>query len=72
MGQGIPNVRVTLTDTAGQSRSVVSNGFGVYRFGSLKVGQTYTVSVDSRALKFTPPTVSVTDQVVNVEMIGEQ
>ena len=42
MGQGMPNARVTLTDTAGETRSVMSNGFGAYRFGALTVGQTYT------------------------------
>jgi len=72
MGQGLPNTRVTLTDTTGQSRSIFSNGFGVYRFGGLQVGQTYTISVDSRALAFTPLTASVTSQQVNVDMIAEQ
>ena len=45
-GQGIPNARVTLTDTTGQARSrtVMSNGFGVFRFGDLRVGQTYTIN----------------------------
>ena len=60
MGQGVPNSRVTLTDTAGQTRSILSNGFGVYRFGNLQVGQTYTVRVESRRYAFTPLTVSVT------------
>ncbi|MBK8467510.1 MAG: carboxypeptidase regulatory-like domain-containing protein [Chloracidobacterium sp.] len=70
MGQRIPNARVTLTDTAVQSRSVVSNGFGVYRFGGLQVGQTYTISVQSH-LTFTPLTVSVTGQLASVDMIAE-
>ncbi|MFN0279963.1 MAG: cohesin domain-containing protein [Pyrinomonadaceae bacterium] len=72
MGQGMPNARVTLTDTTGQSRYIMSNGFGVYRFGNLQVGQTYTLSVESRNAMFTPLTVSVTSQSVNVDMIAEQ
>ena len=72
MGQGIPNARVILTDTMGQSRSVVSDGLGVYRFGGLQVGQTYTISVESRQLAFTPLTVSVTSQSANVDMIAAE
>lgn len=71
MGQGVPNSRVTLTDTAGRSYSVISNGFGVYRFGALQVGQTYTISVESRRSSFTPLTVSVLGQITDVNMIAE-
>ena len=70
-GAGVPNSRVTLIDAAGQSRSILSDGFGVYRFGNLQIGQTYTVSVESRRNTFAPLTVSVTDQLVNVDMIAE-
>ncbi len=71
-GQGIPNARVTLTDTTGQARSrtAMSNGFGVFRFGDLRVGQTYTVSVSSRQYDLTPLTVSLTSNLVNVDLIA--
>ncbi|MBK8467519.1 MAG: hypothetical protein IPL32_17010 [Chloracidobacterium sp.] len=72
MGRGVPNARVTLTDTTGAGRSVMSNGFGVYRFGGLTVGQTFTVSVDSKHLTFAPLTVSITGQSVKVDMIAGQ
>ncbi|MFN0277057.1 MAG: DUF4394 domain-containing protein [Pyrinomonadaceae bacterium] len=72
MGQGIPNARVTLTDTTGQTRTIVSNGFGVYRFGALQVGQTYTISVESRSISFAPVMVSITGPAVNVDVIAEQ
>ncbi len=72
MGQGVPNARISLIDTLGQSRSVLSNGFGIYWFGNLQVGQTYTISVVSRRHSFTPLTVSVTNQTVNTDMIANQ
>ncbi len=72
IGQGIPNTRVALVDMTGRSRSIISNGFGFYRFGKLQVGQTYTISVGSKDLKFTPLTVSVTGQLLNVDMIADQ
>ena len=72
MGQSIPNALVRLTDTMGASRTVSSDGFGVYRFGGLQVGQTFTISVDARHSRFAPLTVSVTGQSVNVDMIAGQ
>ena len=72
MGQGIPNALVTLTDSTNQSRSAVSNGFGVYRFGGLQVGQTYTVSIGSNHYRFSPLTVSVTGQILSLDLIAER
>ena len=71
-GAGVPNARVTLTDSKGETRSILSNGFGVYRFGGLQVGQTYTIRVESRTFAFTPLTVSVTDAAVSIDMIARQ
>lgn len=70
-GAGIPNARVTLTDTNGQTRTIRSNGFGVYRFAGLQVGQTYTISVKSRTHTFTPLTVSVISQSATADMISD-
>jgi hypothetical protein len=73
-GEGVPNARVTLTDTSGQTRAktAVTNGFGYYRFGGLEVGHTYTINVDSRGRTFTPLTVSVYDQLLNIDMLAQQ
>ena len=50
----------------------VAGMIGAAHIGGLQVGQTYTISVDSRALAFTPLTVSVTGPVVGVDMIAQQ
>ncbi len=71
-GEGVPNARITLTDTAGQSRTAVSNGFGIYRFAGVQVGQTYTVSVRSKRWTFEPLTISVTGQSTNIDLIAGQ
>ena len=71
MGQGVPNARVTLTDTTGKEVTATSNGFGAYRFGNLTVGQTYTITATARGLAFTPITVSVTSQSVDLNLIAE-
>lgn len=71
-GAGIANTRVTLTDTHGQSLSVLSDGFGIYRFVGLQVAETYTISASTRRWRFMPMTVSAADQAINVDMIAEQ
>jgi len=72
IGQGVANTRVTLTDSAGQSRTVLSNGMGHYRFGGLQIGQTYTISVTARSSRFAPVTVSLIEQTVTADMIAQQ
>jgi len=71
LGAGVANARVTLTDTAGQSRSMAADANGSYRFGSLQVGQTYTVRVASRSVAFTPVTVSIVGPTTNVDVIAQ-
>lgn len=71
MGQGIPMARVTLADTTGRTHSMISNGFGYYRFSGLQFGQTYTISAESRGRTFAPLTVSVTDKMLSVHLISE-
>lgn len=72
LGAGVPNARVTLADSTGQTRSVTANSFGVYRFGGLQPGQTYSISVESRNYAFAPLTVSVTGQTASVNIIATQ
>jgi len=71
MGQGVANARVTLTDSEGKAHTVTSNGMGMYRFGGLQTGQTYTISVATRTFGFTPITVGLTGQVVGADLIAE-
>jgi hypothetical protein len=72
MGQGIPKASILLTDTAGRTRSAISNGFGYYRFAGLEAGQTYTVSAESKGRTFAPLTLSVTDRMLSVDLIAGQ
>jgi len=71
-GKGVPNTRVTLTDTTGASRTVLSNAFGSYQFGKVRMGETYTITAASRMHTFTPVTVSVSGDLANVDIIAEQ
>jgi hypothetical protein len=44
-GFGIPQARVTLTDSWGNERQAVTNSFGYYRFDNVAAGATYIFSV---------------------------
>ncbi|MDQ4121541.1 MAG: CSLREA domain-containing protein [Acidobacteriota bacterium] len=55
-GRGISNVRVMLTDSAGESRIVVSNAFGYYRFTDVSAGGTYIISATDKRYIFANPT----------------
>ncbi len=71
MGTGLPNVHVTITDTAGVVRRAMTNSLGVYRFGGLKAGQTFTINVHGVHAVFTPLTASITSESVYVDMIAQ-
>lgn len=51
-GRGIRNVRLTLLNADGTTRSVVSSAFGYYRFDDVQVGETYIISASSKRYEF--------------------
>lgn len=68
-GGGIANVRVTLTDYAGQKRTVTTNSFGYYRFTEVDAGRVYVVGVSAKSYAFDNPTqvVSVVDNISELD-----
>ena len=74
MGEGIPHTLVTLTDTSAHTRAqtVTTNSFGYYRFNGLQLGNTYTIAAGSREVKFTPLTISVLEQLQNIDLIAQR
>ncbi len=61
-----------MTSTTGSLRTAVTNPFGLFELGNLSVGETYTVTVESKRYSFTPRTVSMTDGIVDLDMIADQ
>lgn len=55
-GQGIRNVRVTLTGSNGEMQSALTSAFGYYRFEDVPVGETYMFSVSAKRYSFAEPT----------------
>lgn len=71
-GQAVSGATVTLTDTLGQTRTARASSLGHFRFAELTVGQTYTIIVSAKRHTFASQTVSVTDGIVNLDLIAEQ
>lgn len=55
-GRGLTNALVTLTDQNGNTRTVISSGFGYYRFENVQVGQLYIFTVQSKRYTLEPQT----------------
>ena len=70
-GSGVARTRVTITDTQGNRRSVMTSTLGYFQVSELQVGETYTVTAASRRYRFAGQSVSITDgNAVALKMIG--
>ncbi|HMT06784.1 MAG TPA: carboxypeptidase-like regulatory domain-containing protein [Pyrinomonadaceae bacterium] len=73
VGNGIRNVRVTLTDGRGVIRSSITGAFGYFRFDDIEVGQTVVLSIVAKRHSFANPTriLSVQEEIADVDFIAE-
>jgi hypothetical protein len=53
--RGISQARVSLTNQNGETRTVVTNSLGYYRFVDTPAGQSYTISASAKKYTFTQP-----------------
>lgn len=72
-GNGIHNVRVTLTAPDGQTRTAQTGSFGYYRFEEVAVGKTYIISIFSKRFTFSQPTqvITVLEAVADINFIAD-
>lgn len=71
-GRGVSGAIVTMQDANGSTRTAVTNGFGYFRFSGVEVGTTYYVVVSSKRYWFTPRSVSVLDELTDLDFMGNQ
>lgn len=71
-GKGIINVRVSVTDAGGTTRSVLTGIGGKYRFDDLEAGQIYIFTVAAKRYTFDLPTVvhSATENFDELNFVG--
>ena len=69
-GQTLAGMTVVLTGSQGGVRTVVSDKTGRFEAASLIAGEVYTISIRSRTYSFLPVTVSMAQNVVEVDIIA--
>ncbi len=70
-GRGVANARVVMISSRGERVEVRTNGFGYYRFGEVRSGESYTMTVESKQYRFAPRVVNVTQDLDNVNFIAQ-
>ncbi|MEP6944915.1 MAG: carboxypeptidase regulatory-like domain-containing protein, partial [Acidobacteriota bacterium] len=69
-GNGLTNAYVILSGINGTSRRAMTSAFGYFRFDDVEAGGTYILNVDSKRFSFTPRSISVDDELTNVELVA--
>ncbi|MBC7899618.1 MAG: carboxypeptidase regulatory-like domain-containing protein, partial [Saprospiraceae bacterium] len=69
-GRGIAKTRITLTNAAGQTRTVASSSFGYYRFDEVPAGETYIISAGHKQYQFTPRIIGLTGEINDLNFIA--
>ncbi len=61
-----------MTDTNGNIRTALTNGFGYYRFDQVEVGGVYILSVEAKQHHFENPTrtINVVDELTDVNFVA--
>lgn len=69
-GQGVSGVTVVLTDSNGVTRTARTGSLGYYRIDGIPSGGTYVVSVNSKRYQFTPRSISVGEDIADLDFIA--
>lgn len=72
-GNGIRNVRISLTAPNGETRFAVTAAFGYYRFDDISVGETYVISVSAKKFTFSQPTIirSIFEEISDLDFVAD-
>ena len=63
---GLTSALVTLTDSQGDSRTILTGKSGSFRFADLAAGKTYIISVSSRRYTYAPQIVTATEDLTGL------
>lgn len=69
-GLGLRNAVIALTDSQGFRRTALTSSFGIYTFENIPAGETYTISVSSKRYRFSPQTLLINENLVNLDFSG--
>lgn len=67
-GRAGVKVAVTVTDSLGNSRSTLTNGFGYFGFDDVMTGATYTVSANSKTAQFVTQSITLDAELTDLQI----
>jgi lysophospholipase L1-like esterase len=69
---GISNISLTLTDQAGNTKTVLTDSFGFYRFADVPAGDAYMITAKGKRYTFYQPSrlLNVNDNVTDVNFVA--
>jgi hypothetical protein len=70
-GRAIYRARVSITNSNGETQTVLTNQFGYFRFDEIAVGETYIISVRHKIYQFNSQVVSVFEEIQNADFTAE-
>ena len=71
LGKPLSRMHVVLTSTKGERFETVTSSFGYYEFNALVIGETYTLNVESKRYRFVPITLSIIEDLADLDVIAE-
>jgi hypothetical protein len=69
-GGSLRNAIVSIIDSTGVRRAVLTNQLGFYSFENVRTGESYTVAVTSKRYRFLTQTVSVNENLSDINFTG--
>ena len=70
--RGAAHTIVLMIDQMGNVRSAITNPFGYFRFAEVEVGETYVIYVRHKRFSYQPQTVSLTDDLTDLDFVPQQ
>jgi len=71
-GSGLMNARVTLTDSSGNARTILSKKMGAFRFDDVDAGMIYIISINSRRYTFQSQVISPAENLTEVNFTAQE
>ena len=71
-GVGMSRANVTLTSASGETRTVLTNGFGYYRFEGIEAGQTYVLNAARKGYTFNARIITPQEDVTDANLTANE
>lgn len=69
-GNALPRAVVSVTNSSGETRSIVTNSFGNFRLDGIAAGETYIVTVRRKGYRFDPSVLTIKDDIANLDLVA--